>query len=113
MAEVLLCDDHEPDFVYWFREAGGAEYRGSDDLGDAFHEWFLEGGEAPEGYASITHVDTDPDALPDPEAAVEAANGGADADDEGEGEPDDDGTESDDPALDTDDSDLDLSREYP
>jgi len=32
---------------------------------DAFHEWFAEGGRAPEGYEGIEHVNTDPDALPE------------------------------------------------
>jgi len=101
MAEVVLCDDHEPDFVYWFNEAGGSRYRGGDDLDDAFYEWFLENGRAPDGYAGVTHVDSDPDALPDPEAALDATR------DDAESELDDnDGDGSDDPELD-------LSREYP
>ncbi|MFB6353200.1 MAG: hypothetical protein ABEJ92_03855 [Halobacteriales archaeon] len=66
LAEVVLCPDHEADFLYWFREAGGDAYRGTDELQDAFHEWFLDGGRAPEGYAGLEHVDTDPADLPDP-----------------------------------------------
>jgi hypothetical protein len=65
LAEVLLCEDHEADFLYWFREEGGEAYAGSADLQDEFHEWFLDGGRAPEGYAGLDHVDREPDALPD------------------------------------------------
>ena len=72
LAEVLLCDDHEADFLYWFREEGGEEYAGSADLADAFHEWFADGGRAPEGYAGIDHVDEDPDALPDAAETAES-----------------------------------------
>jgi hypothetical protein len=65
LAEVLLCDEHEPDFLYWFREEGGSEYAGSADLQEAFHEWFADGGRAPEGYAGLQYVDEAPDELPD------------------------------------------------
>jgi hypothetical protein len=64
--EVLLCDDHEADFLYWFREEGGRELTGDDEFRDAFHEWFAAGGRAPDGYAGLDHVETDPDALPEP-----------------------------------------------
>jgi hypothetical protein len=64
--EVLLCDAHEADFLYWFREHGGRELAGDDAFRDTFHEWFAGGGRAPEGYGGIDHVETDPDALPDP-----------------------------------------------
>ncbi|MFC6753394.1 hypothetical protein [Halorubrum tibetense] len=63
--EVLLCPAHEPDFVYWFREAGGSEHAGTIEFGDRFHEWVAAGNEAPDGYAAIEHIDEDPDALPD------------------------------------------------
>ncbi len=63
--EVLLCPAHEPDFVYWFREASGSEHAGTIEFGDRFHEWVAAGNEAPDGYAAIEHVDEDPDALPD------------------------------------------------
>jgi hypothetical protein len=66
MAEVILCTPHESDFLYWYREEGGSIYRGSEDLEDAFYEWFADGGRAPEGYAGIEHVDTDPEHLPEP-----------------------------------------------
>ncbi|MFB6108870.1 MAG: hypothetical protein ABEJ82_08535 [Haloplanus sp.] len=65
-AEVVLCDDHEADFLYWYREAGGKAHRGEASFRDSFHEWFADGGRAPEGYAGLDHVDTDPDSLPDP-----------------------------------------------
>jgi hypothetical protein len=64
--EVVLCADHEADFVYWFREAGGSEYRGDPALRDAFHEWFADGGRAPDGYGGVEHVDTAADELPEP-----------------------------------------------
>ncbi|MFC4407458.1 hypothetical protein [Haloarchaeobius iranensis] len=65
--EAVLCDEHEPDFLYWFREEGGAEYAETDEFEEAFHEWFLDGGRAPEGYAGLEHVDTDPRDLPTPD----------------------------------------------
>jgi hypothetical protein len=64
--EVLLCADHEADFLYWYREAGGKAHRGEAAFRDEFHEWFAGGGRAPEGYAGLDHVETDPEALPDP-----------------------------------------------
>lgn len=64
MAEVVVCDEHEPDLLYWFREAGGHEYVGSEDFHDAFHEWFLAGNRAPDDYEGDVHVETDPGALP-------------------------------------------------
>ncbi|EMA63848.1 hypothetical protein [Halorubrum lipolyticum] len=63
--EVLLCPEHEPDLLYWFREEGGGEHAGSLEFGDRFHEWVAAGNEAPEGYESVEHVDEDPDGLPD------------------------------------------------
>ena len=71
LEEVLLCDRHESDFLYWYREAGGSAHRGDAEMKDAFHEWFADGGRAPEGYGGMDHVDTDPDALPDPPDAEE------------------------------------------
>ena len=69
--EVVLCDRHEADFIYWYREAGGREVRGTDAFVDDFHEWFADGGRAPEGYRGTEHVDTDPDSLPDPPSPQE------------------------------------------
>lgn len=66
LAEVVLCSDHEADFLYWFSEAGGSEYKGEDALQDEFHEWFLDGGRAPEGYGGVEHVETDPEDVPEP-----------------------------------------------
>ena len=71
LAEVVLCDGHEVDFFYWFREAGGSEYRGTDEFQDRFHEWFADGGRAPDGYAGVEHVDTDPDSIPEPDPTEE------------------------------------------
>ena len=65
LAEVMLCDDHEADFLYWFREAGGDAYAGTGEFAEQFHEWFADGGRAPEGYAGLEHVQEEPDALPD------------------------------------------------
>lgn len=66
LSEVLLCVDHEPDFLYWYREAGGAALRGQSDFADSFHEWFTAGSRAPDGYGNDHHVDTDPDDIPQP-----------------------------------------------
>ena len=68
LGEVLLCEEHEPDFLYWFREELGHDLAGKRLLQNAFHQWFADGGRAPEGYAGTEHVDTDPEGLPDPEA---------------------------------------------
>jgi hypothetical protein len=64
--EVLLCAEHEADFLYWYREAGGAAYRGDERFRDEFHEWFHGGGRAPDGYGGLDHVETDPSTLPSP-----------------------------------------------
>ncbi len=69
--EVLLCADHEADFLYWFREAGGDRYRGREEFRDAFHEWYADGGRAPEGYGGMEHVETDPDEMPSPPDVTE------------------------------------------
>jgi len=66
MEEVLLCSEHEADFLYWFREAGGTDAAGTETFRDEFHEWFVAGNRAPEGYGGLEHVDTDPDELPTP-----------------------------------------------
>lgn len=88
LAEVLLCDEHETDFIYWFREEGGEQYAGSSDLQDAFHEWFLEGNRAPESYPGLRHVDEEPDALPDAVGEAGIAGVECQVDDPGEqGEP--------------------------
>jgi len=63
--EVLLCPEHEPELIYWFREGGGSDHAGTVEFGDRFHEWVAAGNEAPEGYGSVEHVDEDPDGLPD------------------------------------------------
>ncbi len=65
LAEVLLCADHEPDFLYWFRELGGSEFAGTATLQEQFHAWFDDGGRAPVGYAGLDHVDEAPDRLPE------------------------------------------------
>jgi hypothetical protein len=65
MAEVLLCAEHEPDFLYWYREAGGEAHRGEAELRDAFHEWFADGGRAPEEFEGVEHVEAAPDDVPE------------------------------------------------
>ena len=65
LEEILLCAEHEPDFLYWFREEGGERLAGEPELRDEFHEWFADGGRAPDGYAGVEHVETDPEGLPD------------------------------------------------
>lgn len=70
-SEVVLCDAHDPDFVYWYREAGGSAHRGEASLRTAFHDWFDGGGRAPDGYGGVEHVETDPGELPDPPDAAE------------------------------------------
>jgi hypothetical protein len=64
LAEVVLCEPHERDFLYWFREAGGSAYRGSERFKAEFRAWFANGERAPTAYEGIEHVDTDPDAVP-------------------------------------------------
>ncbi len=64
MGEVLLCDAHEGDFLYWFREEGGEELAGTRELANAFQAWFDEGNRAPAGYGGLDHVEEAPDQLP-------------------------------------------------
>ncbi|MFD1599885.1 hypothetical protein [Halobellus rarus] len=71
MEEVLLCSEHEADFLYWFREEDGKAAAGTETFRDQFHEWFLAGNRAPEGYGGLEHVDTDPDTLPTPPEPAE------------------------------------------
>jgi hypothetical protein len=66
--EVLLCDEHEPDFYFWYLEDGGEQHRGTEAFQDEFQEWFAAGNRAPEWYDGPDHVDTDPESLPEPEA---------------------------------------------
>jgi hypothetical protein len=70
--EVLLCDAHEADFLYWFREAGGSELAGEERFRDEFHEWFAAGNRAPDGYGPDEHVEQAPDELPDLPSPEEA-----------------------------------------
>ncbi|WP_276261117.1 hypothetical protein [Haloglomus litoreum] len=98
--EVLLCNDHEPDFLYWYQEAGGSQYRGeAEAFEEAFQEWFADGNRAPEGFRGMEHVETDPDSVPQPEPEVEQ-----DTLEEAIAELDDEERQ----ALDTDFSDLDI-----
>lgn len=63
--EVVLCDDHERDFVFWFRNVADEDLIGEPELGDAFHQWFMDGGRAPESFPPLEHVDEDPDGVPE------------------------------------------------
>lgn len=63
--EVILCREHEADFVYWFRQVAEEAVIGTVELQDAFHAWFHDGGRAPAEFASLEHVDSDPDAVPE------------------------------------------------
>ena len=125
-SEVLLCDAHEHDFVYWYREAGGSDYRGEARLRTAFHDWFDDGGRAPDGYVGVEHVETDPEAVSDPPEATDlreqlvegveleriSLRPEALADEDEDGDENDDG----DTPLTTADlarTDLDLDAEYP
>jgi|AntDeeMetagen192_2_1112575.scaffolds.fasta_scaffold05877_2 hypothetical protein len=63
--EVVLCSDHERDFVYWFRNEADEDLVGHPELGDAFHEWFVDGGRAPGTFPPLDHVDESPDEVPD------------------------------------------------
>lgn len=65
--EVLLCDEHESDFYYWWTHEGGDAYEGSKELEDAFLDWFADGGRAPDWYDGPEHVETDPDTAPRPD----------------------------------------------
>ena len=127
--EVLLCPEHEPELIYWYREAGGSDHAGTVEFGDRFHEWVAAGNEAPEGYGSIEHVDEDPDGLPELpdqqeiqerveenfegeridilELAGAKGDGGDESSEEGDGDED---RLSEDALA---DSDIDLSADYP
>ncbi len=75
LSEVVVCREHEPDFYYWYLEAGGEEHRGTEAFDDRFHEWFADGSRAPEGYVGVEHVETEPEAVPEPEMPdLEALN---------------------------------------
>lgn len=74
MAEIVLCSEHEADFLYWYREQDGVETAGSEEFQDAFHEWFLDGGRAPDDYGSLEHVETNPEAVPDTPPVTQKAD---------------------------------------
>jgi len=67
-AEVLVCDDHEATFYYWFLDAGGDAHEGEPGLQDAFHEWVAAGNREPEQYEGPDHVETAPESIPAPDA---------------------------------------------
>jgi len=110
-SEVVLCEEHEADFLYWFREAGGDAYVGEDELQDEFHEWFAADERAPDGYGGVEHVDTDPETLPEPPNPDEDDEDRYRVDLREAMDPPGDG---DDEGLDEEDlADLDLSADYP
>ncbi len=111
--EVVLCDDHEADFLYWFHECGGQDLAGTDRFEDGFHEWFLDGGRAPEDYEGLEHVEVAPDEMPDPDPDPDEAGPDDEQPDEGGAGPsgDDDASAGDD--TDDADDDLDLGMDYP
>lgn len=74
LREVVLCETHEADFLYWFREAGGRDLTGKRAFQNVFHQWFADGGRAPDGYAGIEHVETEPDVVPEPMAQAELSS---------------------------------------
>jgi hypothetical protein len=51
LGEVVLCNDHEADFVYWFQEEGGRQLAGETELQNAFYAWFDDGNRAPESFS--------------------------------------------------------------
>ena len=133
LSEVLLCEEHETDFVHWYHDEDGSAYRGEPELQDRFHEWFLDGGRAPEDAVGVEHVLTAPEELPavegpDPsvlnvevpeerreridlregtiERGAAVTRGAASPDESGDG--DDEGDD-----LDLDDADVDFSQDYP
>jgi hypothetical protein len=67
LSEVLLCPEHEPHFLYWFREGPGQRAKGDSDFADLFHEWFAAGNRAPDDYEGLEYVDTEPDEIPAPD----------------------------------------------
>ena len=70
--EVVLCADHEPDFLYWFRETGGEDLTDRPSaFEDGFYEWFDDGGRAPDGYGGMEYVTTEPDEVPNPQPDVD------------------------------------------
>lgn len=73
--EVVLCNEHERDFVYWFRRVASDDLIGTPDLRDEFHEWFLDGGRAPAEYEGLEHVDRNPEEAPEAPDPNEAMPG--------------------------------------
>ncbi|PSP50592.1 hypothetical protein BRC67_09235, partial [Halobacteriales archaeon QH_3_68_24] len=47
------------------QEAGGQAVAGETELGDRFHEWFADGGRAPEEFGGVEHVEENPDDVPE------------------------------------------------
>jgi hypothetical protein len=128
LSEVTVCDEHEADFLYWFREDGGIEHAETERFEDAFHEWFAAGNRAPEDYGSVEHVDTNPRALPetampDPdeyedlgtreviEQRIDLRKGEIEEAPDPRSDPADAAGADDD--LDLDDADVDLDADYP
>jgi hypothetical protein len=62
--EVLLCFNHEKDFIYWFREEMGFEQSEKPEFKNMFYDWFSNSNGAPDSYTGIEHVSTDQSSLP-------------------------------------------------
>ena len=71
MDEVVLCRDHERDFLFWFRERGGRPLARQETFGDALHEWLDDCGRAPGGDERIEHGGGSPRGLPGPSGPQE------------------------------------------
>jgi hypothetical protein len=117
LAEVVVCEAHEPDFVYWFQEADGRAVAGESDFDDHFHRWFADGNRAPEGFEGMEYVATHPDELPDPPSVdpedVDLEVGEVEERIDVRSVVDDGGEDGDDEAGPPVDDDLDLSTDYP
>jgi len=127
LAEILLCAEHESDFTYWYRKAGGSAFRGEETLREEFYGWFRAGNRAPAEYGPEEHVETDPENVPDPvvqgascdvslptveDEHDEGSDANADGDSETDAEGDESTAEDDGPTVEDPFGD-DLAREYP
>jgi len=70
-AEVLVCDPHEPTFIHWYREAGGADLAGTAAFQASFHRWVAAGNRAPAEYRGLEYIEEDPAAVPMPKSIAE------------------------------------------
>ena len=113
MEEVLLCSEHEADFLYWFREEGGKGAAGTETFRDEFHEWFAADNRAPEGYGPDEHVEESPGELPNLPTPEEAQRRLEQSVDFEEKRYDLRAAEEEEAGEELDVADLDLDTEYP